>query len=121
MASPVVQPSCLCRGGSIVEHKRWYDLSYEEAKDLAMEAKAFRARPNVGPGPFPGPAHGRPSEVGSGVQMGQDPRGVAVQLDVQWARVGHQTARTSDFVMSVITKIRQILLAQSSVRLPNSH
>ena len=38
---------------SVVEHKRWCDLSYEEAKDLAIEAKAFRARPNVAPGRFP--------------------------------------------------------------------
>ena len=38
---------------SVVEHKRWCDLSYEEAKDLAIEAKAFRARPNVASGRFP--------------------------------------------------------------------
>ena len=54
MALPVVQPSCLCRGGSIVEHKRWCALSYDEAKDLAIEAKAFRERKNVAPGRFPG-------------------------------------------------------------------
>ena len=44
---------------SIAEQKRWYDLSYEEAKDLAMEAKAFRSRPNATPGSFL-EAHGRP-------------------------------------------------------------
>ena len=31
---------------SIAEHKRWCDLSYDEAKDLAIEAKAFRERKN---------------------------------------------------------------------------
>ena len=29
---------------SIVEHKRWCDLSYEEAKDLTIEAKAIEAK-----------------------------------------------------------------------------
>ena len=39
---------------SIIEHKRWCDLSYEEAKDLAIEAKAFRERKDFALGRFPG-------------------------------------------------------------------
>ena len=54
----------------MLEGRSWADVSYDEAKELAMEARSFR--PTGGDvasdaTPFPEPSFGRPSERGASI------------------------------------------------------
>ena len=54
----------------VLEGRSWADVSYDEAKELAMEARSFR--PTGGDvasdaTPFPEPSFGRPSERGASI------------------------------------------------------
>ena len=46
----------------VTGHKFWHELSYEQAKQHAVEVRAFRPQVQPPVDPFPEPQHGRPSE-----------------------------------------------------------
>ena len=46
----------------VTGHKFWHELTYEEAKQHAVEVRAFRPQVQPPVDPFPEPQHGRPSE-----------------------------------------------------------
>ena len=46
----------------VLGHKFWHELTYEQAKQHAVEVRAFRPQVQPPVDPFPEPEHGRPSE-----------------------------------------------------------
>ena len=46
----------------VTGQKFWHEHTYEEAKQMAAEVRAFRPAPQPPVDPFPEPTSGRPSE-----------------------------------------------------------
>ena len=70
VSSSAEAPLCPVRLSDVLAGRSWADVSYDEAKELAMAARSFR--PTGGDvasdaTPFPEPSVGRPSERGASI------------------------------------------------------